>query len=327
MKILAVDDDPIILELLSHFIEQLTDHKLLTASSADAAVQLIKENARAPFDCFMLDIQMPGTDGIVLARHIRSMDAHLETPILMLTAMSEKTYIDAAFAAGATDYVTKPFEMPELKARLGLVERAFTATTVKAGMVFVTKSLNPQSDKVSPSVHLHEPTPIYDVDNLIGLLAFENYIHQLSRNEMFGSTAFAFSIRDIENFHATLSPFEFQSLLADVGESISDTLEGCQFLMSYAGNGTFVCITESGWRPVTHILANSINLRLSQTELYNNHGERIESRVCGGTAERLIWRTNSSVMEAISAAHASAEAAVVAFNRKQNDFWQIGRQA
>ena len=59
MKILAVDDDPIILELLSHFIEGMTDHTLVTAECAADALEAIKDNARAPFDSFLLDIQMP----------------------------------------------------------------------------------------------------------------------------------------------------------------------------------------------------------------------------------------------------------------------------
>lgn len=325
MKILAVDDDPIILELLSHFVESMTDHKLLTASSADEAIKVMQANARAPFDCFMLDIQMPGTDGIALAGKIRDMAAYYEAPILMLTAMSEKQYIDSAFSAGATDYVTKPFEMTELRARLALVERVVAAHEVKTSKVFATKAMNPKADKVTPPIHLHEPVSIFDIDNLIEFLALENYINQLSRSDLFGSTAFAFTIRDIEGFHSAMSPFEFYSLLADVGEAISDTLQGCQFLMSYAGNGTFVCITESGWRAEPKTLANSINLLLAQTELFDNGGQRIEPRVCGGDAERLIWKTSSSVMEAISAAHASAEAAAFAHARAQTDFWQMGQ--
>ena len=109
MKILAVDDDPIILELLAHFIETMTEHKLVMASSADEAIETIRSNARAPFDCFLLDIQMPGTDGIALAGKILDMDNYVDTPILMLTAMSENDYIDPAFASGESHSVTKPF--------------------------------------------------------------------------------------------------------------------------------------------------------------------------------------------------------------------------
>jgi CheY-like chemotaxis protein len=327
MKILAVDDDPIILELLSHFVEQMTEHKLITANGADEAHQAITDNARAPFDCFLLDIQMPGTNGIQLAEQIRDLSQYYDAPILMLTAMSEKQYIDAAFAAGATDYVTKPFEMGELKARLGLVERVVGASGPRTGKIFAARAVGASDGKVGAPIDLHAPVTIYDVDNLIGFMALENYINQLSRNELFGSTAFAFTINDIDEFHRDMSPFEFYSVLADVGEAISDTLEGCQFLMSYAGSGTFVCITESGWRPEPRMLANSINLALAHTGLYDNRGNRIEPRVSGGTAERMIWKTTATVMDAVSAAHSSAEAASAAVKRVQNDFWHIGRLA
>ena len=327
MKILAVDDDPIILELLSHFVESMTDHKLVTASGADEATKVMQQNARAPFDSFLLDIQMPGTDGVTLARQIRSMDSYIDAPILMLTAMSEKSYIDAAFSAGATDYVTKPFEITELKARLALVERAVDAPSRKTGKVFAAQAINPQGNKAVGPVQLHEPVSIYDVNNLIEFMALENYMQQLSRSDLFGSTAFAFTIRDIEGFHNTMSPFEFCSMLSDVGETVSDTLEGCQFLMAYAGNGTFVCIAESGWRPQPNTLANNVNLGLARTELFDNNGKQIKPRVCAGSAVRLMWKNSSSVMDAISEAHASAEMAAADFARAQKDFWYVGRTA
>ena len=327
MKILAVDDDPIILELLSHFIEGMTDHTLVTAECAAEALQVIKDNARAPFDSFLLDIQMPVTDGIQLASQVRSMKQYIEAPILMLTAMSEKSYIDAAFSAGATDYVTKPFEMTELKARLSLVERAVDGLATRTSKIFAAKAVTHHNGKPERAVQLHEPMAIHDVNNLIEFMALENYVQQLSRSDLFGSICFAFNIRDVEHFHGSMSNFEFCSMLSDVGEIISDTLDGCQFLMSYAGGGTFVCITESGWRPDPRLLANDINISLAKTELFDNRGEHINPRICAGKAVRLMWKTNSSVMDALSEAHVSAEEATANYQKVQNDFWNVGRTA
>ena len=327
MKILAVDDDPIILELLSHFIEGMTDHTLVTAECAADALEAIKDNARAPFDSFLLDIQMPITDGIQLASQIRAMKQYMDAPILMLTAMSEKSYIDAAFSAGATDYVTKPFEMTELKARLSLVERAVDGLATRTSKVFAAKAVTHHDGRPERAVQLHEPMAIHDVNNLIEFMALENYVQQLSRSDLFGSICFAFNIRDVEIFHENMSNFEFCSMLSDVGEIISDTLEGCQFLMSYAGGGTFVCITESGWRPDPKLLANNINISLAKTELFDNRGQHINPRICAGKAVRLMWKTNSSVMDALSEAHASAEEATANYQKVQNDFWNVGRTA
>jgi len=186
MKILAVDDDPIILELLSHFIEGMTDHTLVTAECAADALEAIKDNARAPFDSFLLDIQMPVTDGIQLASQIRAMKQYMDAPILMLTAMSEKSYIDAAFSAGATDYVTKPFEMTELKARLSLVERAVDGLATRTSKVFAAKAVTHHDGRPERAVQLHEPMAIHDVNNLIEFMALENYVQQLSRSDLFG---------------------------------------------------------------------------------------------------------------------------------------------
>ncbi|WP_372991527.1 response regulator [Sulfitobacter sp.] len=326
MKILAVDDDPIILELLSHFVESMTDHQLVTASCAENALKVMQDHARRPFDCFLLDIQMPGSDGIALAAQIRTMDSYFDAPILMLTAMSEKQYFDSAFAAGATDYITKPFEVNELQARIGLVERVVESNRGKTRKVFATKALKAEPGKATPPIQLHEPVSIYEVDNVIEFRAMENYIQHLTRNDLFGSTVFAFTIRDIQNFHSAMTPFEFYSMLSDVSEVISDTLGSHQFLMTYAGSGTFLCITESGWSPEPKMLENSINIALSQIELFDNQGQMIEPRLCAGRAERLIWKSDaSSVMHAVSIAHMSAEAAAQEYARIQQNFWQIGR--
>jgi CheY-like chemotaxis protein len=323
MQILAVDDDPIILELLTQFVLAIGGHEITTAQSGPEALELIKPQQSTRFDCFLFDIQMPGMDGIELTRRVRATARHADTPILMLTAMTDKRYIDAAFTAGATDYVTKPFEVSELKARIALVEGLVDARRSRTKKIFATQSMPARTS----SVELYEPISIYDVDNVIDYMAMENYVGQLSRNALFGSTAFAFTVREIESFHASMNAFEFYSMISDVAEVISDTLQGRQFLMSYAGNGTFVCVTESGWRPEVVKVMDAINLALATTELYDNSGTRIEPRVSCGEPVRLIWRAGGSVIEALATAHASAECAAADHGRAKKDFWHVGQSA
>ncbi|MDF1726478.1 MAG: response regulator [Sulfitobacter sp.] len=323
MKILAVDDDPIILELLGEFMSLVGSHELTKVSSGMEALELLRSQDAPRFDCFLFDIQMPGMDGIELTRTLRGTSRFADTPILMLTAMSEKRYVDTAFAAGATDYVTKPFEIEELQARIQSVEELLAKRKARNSKIFAAKSVTEQADRIE----LYEPITIYDVDNVIEYLAMENYVAQLSRSALFGSTTFGFSIREIEKIHGALSAFEFYSLMSDVAEIISDTLAGHQYLMSYAGNGTFVCVTESGWRPDTEKLKDAVNLALKRSELYNNQGERLEPQVCAGEAVRLIWKSGASVMEALATAHSNAEAACVAYEKSKYDFWSAGRIA
>jgi CheY-like chemotaxis protein len=69
---------------------------------------------------------MPGMDGIELCGQIRALDSYKDAPIIMNTAVADRDYIDAAFAAGATDYLTKPVDEVEVKARLGVIEKLVT---------------------------------------------------------------------------------------------------------------------------------------------------------------------------------------------------------
>ena len=82
MKILAVDDDPIILELLNEVLGS-TGYPDVTTVETGADALAAVEDHRQPFDCILLDIQMPGMDGIELCGRLRAMPRYRETPVLM----------------------------------------------------------------------------------------------------------------------------------------------------------------------------------------------------------------------------------------------------
>ena len=328
MKILAIDDDPIILQLLEQFMSAIGDHDLQTMVSGAEAYKTLQTHPEAYFDCFLIDVQMPGMDGIELIGKIRTIECYRETPALMLTAMSEKRYVDAAFAAGATDYVTKPFEVTELKTRLGLAEKLANSNRTSTKKIFAVQNLQgvPQPANGPQKFEVYEPITIFDVDNVIELVALENYVSQLSRGSLFGSTCFAFSIRKVQEYYDEMSAFEFSALIEDVAETISDALAGHQFLMSYAGNGVFVCVSESGWLPDMKKLQDRLNLQLAVSEFYNNRGERICPRVAGGEATRMLWKSGGSLLETLANAHASAERAAIARERELKELFTATAQ-
>ncbi len=117
MRVLAVDNDEFILELLQRILDKIGIQDVTVAASAAAAIEIL-DNVELPFECLILDFQMPEMDGIELCKVVRKMPTYLKTPIIMLTAMPEKSFIEHAFAAGATDYTTKPFDIVELGARI-----------------------------------------------------------------------------------------------------------------------------------------------------------------------------------------------------------------
>ena len=323
MRILAVDDDPIILALVEEFVNASGDHTLVTATSAVHALEYIEQSQEAPFDCFFFDIQMPGFDGIELTARVRQQDHLRDVPIIMLTALADKNYIDAAFAAGATDYVTKPFDAFDLRGRIALIEKAVTTKR----LALAGPSLYKQPLAFIEPIALTDPISIIDVEHVIEQTAMENYLMQLSRGAIFGSTTFGLAVRDIERLHEQLCPFEFHSMISDVAEIISDSLADGKFLMTYSGSGVFICVSDRSWTPNIDKLMDAVNLRLSQTEIYNNAGGLLDVRVSVGRPFRFVWKSGQGVLDTIGMAYETAEQASRDFTDRRNDIWLVNKIA
>ena len=311
MRILAVDDDPIILELLREMLAVFGAYEVETAGSASQALARVMTPGLPRFDCFLLDIQMPRMDGIELCRSLRAIPLLEHVPILMITAMSDKSHVDRAFHAGATDYVTKPFDMADLRMRLTNAVAARLDDNGKPRRVFaVTRPIFIEDQEMEKAV-LQEPVTIMDVDGVISQHALENYVSQLSRSALYGSTVFGFSIRRISELYHKSTAFGFECLITDTSEAISDCLKPHQYLLAYGGSGTFVCVTEGGFKPDLDALTDAINLRLHEMDLHYCNGKKLDFRVCAGKPIRLIWRNGKGVLDAISQAFDSAENAAL----------------
>ncbi|MEK3718321.1 response regulator transcription factor [Paenibacillus sp. FSL R7-0333] len=109
-KILVVDDEPAILSLIHNALS--TDQHLVTAISNPAEMHSTDLGA---YDLILLDVMMPGVDGFTLCREIRSA---VDCPILFLTAKTQETDLMYGLGLGADDYITKPFGIGALRARI-----------------------------------------------------------------------------------------------------------------------------------------------------------------------------------------------------------------
>jgi CheY-like chemotaxis protein len=121
MKMLVVDDDEIFQNLLSEHLSALGYHGVTFASSGEEALLIISEQIE-PFDCILLDIVMPGMNGIETCMEIQSIPRYGQVPVIMITVLSDKINVEKALAAGASDYIVKPIEMFDLRIRLGMIE-------------------------------------------------------------------------------------------------------------------------------------------------------------------------------------------------------------
>jgi sigma-B regulation protein RsbU (phosphoserine phosphatase) len=112
-RVLLVDDAKANLDILVEGLKP--DHKLSLALTGEMALQIA---ARTPPDLVLLDIMMPGLDGYEVCRRMRRMPETAEVPIMFLSSLEEVQNKTRGFEAGANDYLTKPFEMLEVKARV-----------------------------------------------------------------------------------------------------------------------------------------------------------------------------------------------------------------
>jgi DNA-binding response OmpR family regulator len=118
-RALVVEDDPDIVELVSHYLARDGWEAVATANGRDALERVRRER----FELVLLDLQLPGLDGLALCAEIRGDKRTRSLPIVMLTARGDESDRVVGLEVGADDYVVKPFSPKELLARIRAVLR------------------------------------------------------------------------------------------------------------------------------------------------------------------------------------------------------------
>lgn len=113
-RVVVCEDDPVILKLIQVALRDC-GYELLAAPNGTVGLKLIE---RERPDAIVTDVTMPGMSGLELADAVRARPDLAETPIVFLSAASQRTHREAGQRHGATAYVTKPFRAAELRATL-----------------------------------------------------------------------------------------------------------------------------------------------------------------------------------------------------------------
>ena len=180
-KILVIDDDNAINELIKVSLE-LEGYTVIQAYDGVKGFALCKQELPS---LVVLDVMMPEVDGFTVAQRIRKNDDTKDTPILMLTALSQLNDKVTGFNIGVDDYLVKPFEMDELKVRVrALLKRtnqipksASTRELLTLGEV----TLLPETYSVKINNKIAKLTPIeFDILNLL----FQNYGNMVSSAQL-----------------------------------------------------------------------------------------------------------------------------------------------
>ena len=113
MKILVVDDEEMMLKAIEFQLEK-DDHEIVTAFDGKDALKIIRKEK---FDLIISDIAMPNFSGLELLDHLKEglLD---ETPVILISALNQKSIISTALELGANDFIVKPINMDELSIRV-----------------------------------------------------------------------------------------------------------------------------------------------------------------------------------------------------------------
>ncbi|MEU3335027.1 response regulator transcription factor [Streptomyces sp. NPDC002144] len=112
--VLIADDDADIRDLVAFKLTQ-NGHRVTAVEDGMAALRAVREQ---PVELALLDIRMPGMSGLDVCRALRATPETASLPVIMITARSQEGDIEVGFAAGADDYIIKPFSPRELSSRV-----------------------------------------------------------------------------------------------------------------------------------------------------------------------------------------------------------------
>lgn len=162
LRVLIVDDDARLFELLCSYLQQ-NGVNASSAKDGQAGLALLETNA---FDAVLLDVMMPGLDGLAVLRKIRDVS---DLPVIMLTAKGDETDRVVGLELGADDYLPKPFSPRELLARLRAVVRRTQAREVRRQLSVSGVSVDLESRSVEAAGRAVELTGL-EFDVLVALM-------------------------------------------------------------------------------------------------------------------------------------------------------------
>ncbi|MEQ6204586.1 response regulator [Sulfitobacter sp. HNIBRBA2951] len=233
MRILAVDDDPVVLDMLGTALESSGLDDITFATSAEDALELI-EVASRPYDIFLLDVMLPGTSGIEVCRSLRQRPRYRATPVLMITASRAGDMMARAFEAGATDFVSKPFDTLELVTRIRLAAMLGDSRQREAMHADAVGELS-QLTEVSFDARF-DLKPNAGVK---GFLAMENELLRRA-DALYEVTMFSVQIDNALGFFRGSRPAQFRAGIEAAAAVLSDVLDTDETRFAYAGRGAFI---------------------------------------------------------------------------------------
>jgi len=302
MRILAVDDDPVFLMVLQQVLGSIGHRDLTFASSGSEAMELLR-NPRNKFDCLLLDIEMPGMNGIELCRRVRAMASHQNLPVVMITAMKSIEFVEPAFRAGANDYVHKPIDELEMQTRLRMM----------GDLVEERRRRFSAEDRLSTDfglpvldISFDAPFRLTEAGSVIDWLALENYALTLGRLRLSGRNVIAFRVTNAQAIYASTDAIGYVDTMANVASVIDHVLRSGSHLIAFAGQGEFVAMISQRADLDPMLLQDEIEIAMERYALMHETLEIPLPRVQVGEPKRAGLFARTSVKQLFHEARQSA---------------------
>lgn len=259
MKILAVGDDPVFRSSLESMLRECGISDVSFVNTGAKALKIV-QSAIPRFDCIFADVYMPEMDGIELTSIIRAIDPSRDTQIVMVTAVSNRHYIDRAFHAGADDYIGNPLDKFELKARLSSIARFLNERAHSRSLQDALKTATAPQHLIG----FEDAVSISGSDGMMTSSQLVNYLTSGGQIRDKFDHVVAFSIENAANIFVRTNDEQYLQILAAVGDAISSAFPSGKKVLGYLGCGNFIAMLAADARLSSDDLETQIKSALTK---------------------------------------------------------------
>lgn len=272
MRILVVDDDRLNLKFADGYLKSyFSDYTVFLCQDPKQTINYLESEH---IDIILLDIIMPEMSGIDVLRLVRSMEAYNDIQIIMLTSVNDKESFQTCFELGANDYLLKPIEVTEFKARISAAAKTRSSTRMLREMVGIMTTQNSELKALNALLkdsqyHLIQSGKMDAVCDLAANIGYEISVPVEQIYANLGLIEKYFNLSKEQNNNLP-EDIDFEQIINDAKNDISKISETIQSLLRLSWvkseDEKVPCILEDLVRQVIMIVANAAKNVVSITE-------------------------------------------------------------
>ena len=245
MRIVCVDDDPIFQAVMGAYLRELDYRDVQSFDDPLVVARLAGEGSLAA-DVFLLDLEMPGMTGVELCAALRATTMHRSTPIIMVSSVKERERVRGALSTGASDFLNKPLDQIELRARLSMVERILAE---RRRNVALEAAIDVMREEPEFAFGFQDAVLPNAEDGVVDYLFLENEMMSLGWSSLPGTSVLCLRLQNAGWAYANLDRVDYVDFLSEAAELILSVLPEARYRLAYAGSGDFLAVLDRQNRP------------------------------------------------------------------------------